>query len=267
MEMPETGPTATKRPVWNAGRTVGAKRALKPKQIWEIRFYLNQRRRLRDRALFDLAIDSKLRGCDLVQMKIRDLVSGGQIRTRAIVMQQKTGRPVQFELLPDARTSLLAWLDRRGGAVDDYVFPSRIDHNGHLSTRQYARLVDEWVTGVGLMRSEYGTHSLRRTKASIIYRAPPATFVPSKSFSVIARSRTRYAISASTWKTRLPLPRTPRSDPTAPRLPRGATSPCFGTFQSFKSGSRNDRFGQNRPSLINGNLSGRSAAVFLQADQ
>lgn len=82
--------TATKRKVWNAGRTVGAKRALKPKQIWEIRFYLNQRRRLRDRALFDLAIDSKLRGCDLVQMKISDLVSGGQIRTRAIVMQQKT---------------------------------------------------------------------------------------------------------------------------------------------------------------------------------
>ena len=105
MEMPETEPTATKRQVWNAGRTVGAKRALKPKQIWEIRFYLNQHRRLRDRALFDLAIDSKLRGCDLVQMKIGDIVSGGQIRTRAIVMQQKTGRPVQFELLPDARAS------------------------------------------------------------------------------------------------------------------------------------------------------------------
>jgi integrase len=123
MEMPKTEPTS-KRPVWNAGRTVGAKRALKPKQIWEIRFYLNQRRRLRDRALFDLAIDSKLRGCDLVQLKICDLVSGGQIRTRAIVMQQKTGRPVQFELLPDARGSLLAWLEHRGGTVDDYAFPA-----------------------------------------------------------------------------------------------------------------------------------------------
>ncbi len=100
-----------------------------------------------------------------------DLVSGGQIRTRAIVMQQKTGRPVQFELLPDARASLLAWLERRGGTVDDYVFPSRVDHDEHLSTRQYARLVDEWVTGVGLMRSEYGTHLLRRTTAAIIYRA------------------------------------------------------------------------------------------------
>ena len=130
-----------------------ARSALKPKQIWQIRFYLNERRRLRDRALFDLAIDSKLRGCDLVRMKIGDIVNGGQIRTRAIVMQQITTRPVQFEILPDARTILLAWLERRGGSVDDYVFPSRVDRNGHLSTRQYARLVDEWVTGIGLMRS------------------------------------------------------------------------------------------------------------------
>ena len=126
---------------------------------------------LRDRALFDLAIDSKLRGCDLVRMKIGDIVSGGQIRTRAIVMQQKTSRPVQSEWLADARASLLAWLERRGGTVDDYVFPSRVDHDRHLSTRQFARLVDDWVTAVGLMQSEYGTHSLWRTKASIIYRA------------------------------------------------------------------------------------------------
>lgn len=105
MEMTASQIVATKRQVWNAGRTVGAKRALKPKQIWQIRFCLNQNRRLRDRALFDLAIDSKLRGCDLVRMKIGDIVSGGQIRTRAIVMQQKTGRPVQFELLPDAITA------------------------------------------------------------------------------------------------------------------------------------------------------------------
>jgi hypothetical protein len=104
-------------------------------------------------------------------MKIGDLVSGGQIRTRAIVMQQKTARPVQVELLPDARTSLLAWLERRGGTLDHYVFPSRVDRNDYLSTRQYVRLVDEWVTGVGLMRSDYGTHSLRRAKASIIHRA------------------------------------------------------------------------------------------------
>ena len=169
MDRADTG--TEKRTAWNAGRTVGAKRALKPRQIWEIRFFLNQHRRVRDRALFDLAIDSKLRGCDIVSMKICDLVSGGQIRSRAMIVQQKTKRPVQFELLTDARASLLAWLERRGGSLDDFVFPSRIDHADHLSTRQYARLVDEWVTGIGLPRAEYGTHSLRRTKASIIYKA------------------------------------------------------------------------------------------------
>ena len=125
---------------------------------------------MRDRALFDLAIDSKLRGCDLVRVRIGDLVSGGRVRNRAIVIQSKTGRPVQFELLEPARGSLLAWLERRGGSLEDFTFPSRIDHSDHLSTRQYARLVDEWVTGIGLRREDYGTHSMRRTKASIIYK-------------------------------------------------------------------------------------------------
>ncbi|MER9195732.1 tyrosine-type recombinase/integrase [Mesorhizobium australicum] len=156
---------------WNAGKRVGVKRPLKVRQIWEIRFFLDREGRSRDRALFDLAIDSKLRGCDLVKLKIGALVSGAEIRTRAMVVQQKTGRPVQFELMADARASLLAWLERRGGMVDDFAFPSRVDHAGHLSTRQYARLVDEWVSAVGLRREDYGTHSLRRTKASIIYKA------------------------------------------------------------------------------------------------
>jgi site-specific recombinase XerC len=157
--------------VWNAGRKVGAKRALKPQQVWAIRFWLDRERRLRDRALFDLAIDSKLRGCDVVRVRIRDLVSGGRVRSRAIVVQQKTSRPVQFELLEPARASMLAWLELRAGSSDEFVFPSRVDHADHLSTRQYARLVDEWVTAIGLRREDYGTHSLRRTKASIIYKA------------------------------------------------------------------------------------------------
>jgi integrase len=164
-------PAAQCRPAWNAGKTVGTKRPLTQKQIWAVRFFLDREGRLRDRALFDLAIDSKLRGCDLVKIKIGDIVSGADIRTRAIVIQQKTGKPVQFELTADVRASLLAWLERRGGTVHDYAFPSRVDRAGHLSTRQYARLVDEWVDAVGLRRSEYGTHSLRRTKASMIYKA------------------------------------------------------------------------------------------------
>ncbi len=112
----------------------------------------------------------ELRGCDIVKTKIGDLVIGNQVRSRAIVVQQKTGRPVQFELLEPARASILAWLERRGGTLDDFVFPSRTDHADHISTRQYARLVDEWVTAIGLRREEYGTYSLRRTKASIIYK-------------------------------------------------------------------------------------------------
>lgn len=157
-------------PAWNAGRKLGAKRPLKPKEIWAVRFMLDNDRKVRDRALFDLAIDSKLRGCDLVKIKIGDLVSGGRIRHRAMVIQQKTRRPVQFEILEPARTSLLAWLGRRGGGLEEFAFPSRINRSDHLSTRQYARLVDEWVTGIGLRREDYGTHSLRRTKAALIYK-------------------------------------------------------------------------------------------------
>jgi integrase len=158
------------RTAWNAGQKLGAKRPLKPKQVWAIRFWLEREQRLRDRALLDLAIDNKLRGCDLVKVRIRDLVSGGRVRARALVIQQKTGRPVQFELLEPARTSLLDWLERRGGALDDIAFPSRLDASRHMSTRQYSLLVDEWVTAIGLRCEDYGTHSLRRTKAAIIYK-------------------------------------------------------------------------------------------------
>ncbi|MBF5093069.1 tyrosine-type recombinase/integrase [Novosphingobium sp. NBM11] len=164
-------PAVHERRPWNAGQNVGPKRPLRPRDIWAIRFYLDEHKRLRDRALFDLAIDSKLRGCDLVKLRIGDLVSGGAIRNRATVIQQKTGRPVQFEIMAEARKSLLAWLERRKGSPNDFVFPSRVDYMGHISTRQYARLLDEWVSTVGLNKQEYGTHSMRRTKAAIIYKA------------------------------------------------------------------------------------------------
>ncbi|EEQ92884.1 Tyrosine recombinase xerD [Brucella intermedia LMG 3301] len=171
MGIAQYDPAALGRPAWNAGRKVGVKKPLKQRQIWAIRFFLDREGRMRDRALFDLAIDSKLRGCDLVRIKIGTLVTGQDIRTRATVIQQKTGRPVQFEITAEVRASLLAWLQRRGGTIDDFAFPSRVDHADHLSTRQYARLVEEWVTAIGLRREDYGTHSLRRTKAAIIYKA------------------------------------------------------------------------------------------------
>jgi integrase len=142
----------------------------KRKEVWAIRFWLDQAGRLRDGALFDLAIDSKLRGCDLVRVRIGDLVTGDTIRDRALVVQRKTGRPVQFEILEPARTTVLTWLERRRGSVEDYAFPSRCDRLGHLSIRQYGRLVDEWVSAIGLKPQDYGTHSLRRTKAAMIYK-------------------------------------------------------------------------------------------------
>jgi len=121
----ECDPAFKDRKPWNAGRKLGAKRALKPQQVWAIRFWLDREQRVRDRAMFDLAVDSKLRGCDIVKIRIGDLVSGARVRSRAIVVQRKTGRPVQFELLEPARASILAWLERRGGTLDDFAFPSR----------------------------------------------------------------------------------------------------------------------------------------------
>ena len=120
--------------------------------------------------MFDIAIDSKLRGCDVVQLRVSDVTSGSHIRTRSTVVQQKTGRPVQFEITETARDSLAAWLDLRGGTLDDCLFPSPVGRCPHIGTRQYARLVDEWVSAIGLQPEDYGTHSLRRTKASLIYK-------------------------------------------------------------------------------------------------
>lgn len=134
-------------------------------QICAIRFFLDRERRIRDRALFDLAIASKLRGCDLVKIRIRDVVAGPEIRTRAIVVQQKTGRPVQFEITNDVRASLLVWLERRGGSVEDYAFPSRVDHS---TTRAQgstpARSTNGWPRLVCVRRSMARTRSDARRR-------------------------------------------------------------------------------------------------------
>ena len=119
---------------WNEGRLIAAKRALKQQQVWAIRFWLDQHRRLRDRALFDFAIDSKLRGCDVVKVRIGDVVSGGRVRDRAVVVQQKTKRPVQFELMDTARKTMRVWLERRRGTLNDFAFPSRNDYMNGVET-------------------------------------------------------------------------------------------------------------------------------------
>jgi integrase len=155
---------------WNTGRMIGPKPPLKPKHIWAIRHHLKTARRVRDLALFNCAIDAKLRGCDLVKLKVSDIAPGGSLRDRATVIQQKTGRPVPFEITDPTREALLAWLERRGGRWDDWLFPSRSRAGEHISTRQYGRLVDQWVSAIGLEPRAYGTHSLRRTKVALIYK-------------------------------------------------------------------------------------------------
>jgi integrase len=155
---------------WNKGKLIGQKPPLKLKEIWAIRIRLQLAGRLRDLALFNLAIDSKLRGCDLVSLRVSDVDHGGNIASRAIVMQQKTQRSVQFEITEQTRESVAAWRDQARLTRDRFLFPSRMHHSPHLSTRQYSRLVGSWVSQIGLDPSVYGTHSMRRTKATLIYR-------------------------------------------------------------------------------------------------
>jgi integrase len=155
---------------WNKGKLIGQKAPLRPKDIWAIQAQLQTKKRLRDLALFDLGLDSKLRGCDLVRLRVRDVCHGGHIASRAIVMQQKTKRPVQFEITATTRDVLQAWIERRQLGADSYLFPSRLHRSEHLGTRQYARLLEDWVSEIGLDPTDYGTHSIRRTKATLIYR-------------------------------------------------------------------------------------------------
>lgn len=148
----------------------GQKPPLKPREVWSIRVRLQMHGKKRDLALFNLAIDSKLRSCDLVALRVADVSSFGSIKDRAVIVQQKTGRPVQFELTGQTREAVLDWIRERGLLEGDYLFPSRFQNHPHLSTRQYARIVDHWVESIGLDRHKFGTHSLRRTKAALIYR-------------------------------------------------------------------------------------------------
>lgn len=158
------------REPWNKGKLVGQKAPLKPKDIWAIRINLQNNHQVRELAMFNLAIDSKLRGCDLVNLRVQDVTHGGQVLLRAMVIQRKTQRPVQFELTEPTRKAVAAWLEASKLQPHDYLFPSRLHSSPHLSTRQYARIVDHWVTSAGLDSSAYGTHSMRRTKATLIYK-------------------------------------------------------------------------------------------------
>ena len=161
---------AARAVAWNRGRLIGQKRPLRLKEIWAIRIRLQLAHKLRDLALFNLALDSKLRGCDLIALRVGEISQGGAIASRALIVQRKTQRPVQFELTQSTRESVSTWIRVRQLQGSDYLFPSRLRPSAHISRRQYARIVARWVASIGLECAAYGTHTMRRTKATLIYR-------------------------------------------------------------------------------------------------
>ena len=165
-----SGPTPGKRVPWNKGKLTGAKPPLRPKHVWSIRTKLQVEGRARDLAMFNLAIDSKLRGSDLVALRVEDVAPNGYALPRATVRQQKTGRPVRFELTEQTRQAIEDYLRAANRRSGEFLFPGRRGDGQGMTTRQYARLVSDWVASIGLDPRLFGTHSLRRTKATLIYR-------------------------------------------------------------------------------------------------
>lgn len=155
---------------WNKGKLTGQKAPLRPKHVWAIRTRLQLAKKFRDLALFNVAIDSKLRGCDVVRLSMSQIAPNGYCIERAVVRQKKTGRPVKFEMTEQTRQAIDQYLASLPEKPAGYVFSGRSDRRSHLTTRQYARLVSEWIESIGLDPSQYGTHSLRRTKATLIHQ-------------------------------------------------------------------------------------------------
>ncbi len=155
---------------WNKGKLVGQKAPLTLQQIWSIRIQLESAGSPRNLALFNLAIDSKLRACDLLSLRVSDVANGLTVQSRGKIIQQKTGRPVRFELTKRTKQSVKAWIEIGQLSANGYLFPSRQRASERLSTRQYARLMKDWTRSIGLDPARYGTHSMRRTKATLIYK-------------------------------------------------------------------------------------------------
>src|SRR6202140_3556037 len=155
---------------WNKGKLLGQKPPLKVKEIWAIRIRLQLDHRMRELALFNLAIDSKLRGCDLVGLRVHDVVQGSHVAARAIVMQKKTQRPVQFEITEQTRDAVATWITVAHLKPEQFLFRGRLAGSAPFSAREFSRIVGSWVGSIGLDPAAYGTHSMRRTKPTLIYR-------------------------------------------------------------------------------------------------
>ena len=161
---------APKKTPWNKGKLTGAKPPLRQKHVWAIRTKLQIEKRNRDLALFNLAIDSKLRGCDVVALKVEDIAPNGYCADRATVRQKKTKRPVRFELTEQTRQAVDDYIRAAGKRSGEFLFAACRKQDHRMTTRHYARLLSEWISSIGLDPHLFGTHSLRRTKATLIYR-------------------------------------------------------------------------------------------------
>ena len=189
------------RPAWNKGKLIGLKPPLRPGHVWSIRARLQLARRTRDLAMFNLAIDSKLRGCDLIGLRVDDVAPNGYAVDRATVRQRKTGRPVRFELTEVTRQALDDYLRASGRKPGQCLFPGRGGPNHHLTTRQYARLVADWFSSIGLDPLKFATHSIRRTSSHSSI-AELATCAQSNFCSDTHGWRAQFATSVSRWTTR-----------------------------------------------------------------
>ena len=158
------------REPWNKGKLIGQKPPLRAKHVWSIRTRLQMEGRTRDLAMFNLAIESKLRGCDVVALRVEDVAPSGYVVDRTTVRQKKTARPVRFELTEQTRQAVDDYIKAAAKKPGEYLFSGRRGHNRGMTTRQYARLVSSWIATIGLDPHFFGTHSLRRTKATLIYR-------------------------------------------------------------------------------------------------
>lgn len=161
-----SGATSAPTGPWNKGKLIGPKPPLQPEHVWSIRTRLQLDGRLRDLVLFNLAVDSKLRACDLVRLRIEDVAPHGYAAQRATVQQRKTGRPVRFEITEQTRVAVNAYLASTWRKPGLWLFPDR--RGQPMTTRQYARLLDHWLEEIGLEPALFGTHSLRSRKAIIL---------------------------------------------------------------------------------------------------
>src|SRR5262249_32037078 len=166
----QTTTSTPRREPWNKGKLIGQKPPLRPKHVWSIPTRLQMEGRTRDLAMFNLAIDSKLRGCDVIALRVEDVALSGYAVDRATVRQKKTGRPVRFELTEQTWQAVDDYIKATDKIPGEFLFSARGDLNRCMTTRQFARLVSSWVATIGLDPLFFGTRSLRPTKATLIYR-------------------------------------------------------------------------------------------------